>query len=159
MDEIDKDFIEMYQGVSLMFGLDSTSIMIFAKLYIEPEDMAMEDLAKETGYSLASISNRIKMLEAMGFVKRNMKPGSKKIFLYTEKDFVKIIKEHLMKKEEQGIKVVKEKVPEIIKKYKDKVKSDREKKKLKILENYYIQISKFEKILRNTRNEFEKMEI
>ncbi len=158
MDELDKDFIEMYQGFGFT-GLDDLLLTIFAKLYIEPEEMAMDDLAKETGYSLASISNKVKVLESMGVIKRIRKPGSKKIFLYTEKDFVKIIKNNLMKKEEYCIKQVKEKVPDLIKKYKNKVRSDREKKKLKILDDYYNQILKFEKIIIIIRKEIEKIEV
>jgi len=158
MDDIDKDFIEMYRGFGTAMGLDNLFITLFAKLYIEPEELAMDELAKETGYSLASVSNKIKMLEAMGIVKRTRKPGSKKIFLYAEKDFLKMTKNHLVKKEENCINFVKAKLPDIIKKYKNKVKTERAKGKLRILENYYNQILKFESLIANIRKEIEKLE-
>ena len=158
MDEIDKDFIDMYQGFGTAMGLDNLFVTLFAKLYIEPEAVAMEELAKETGYSLASICNKVKMLESMGIVKRTRKPGSKKIFLFTEKDFIKITKEHLMKKEEYCIKLVKERMPDLIRKYKGKLKSSKEKRKLKILEDYYNQIVKFEKLILNIKREIERIE-
>jgi len=158
MDEIDKDFIEMYQGFGTAMGLDNLFITLFAKLYIEPEELAMDELAKETGYSLASVSNKVKMLEAMGIVKKIRKPGSKKIFLYAEKDFLKMTKNHLVKEEENCINLVKAKLPDIIKKYKNKVKTERAKGKLRILENYYNQILKFESLIANIRKEIEKLE-
>jgi len=158
MDEIDKDFIEMYQGFGTAMGLDNLFITLFAKLYIEPEELAMDELAKETGYSLASVSNKVKMLETMGIVKRTRKPGSKKIFLYAEKDFLKMTKNHIVKKEENCINLVKAKLPDIIKKYKNKVKTERAKGKLRILENYYNQILKFESLIANIRKEIEKLE-
>ena len=157
MDDIDKEFIELYQTIGSVSGLDNLFVTLFAKLYIEPEDMAMENIAKETGYSLASVSNKVKVLETMGIVKRIKKPGSKKIFLRIEKDMIKIFKEHLAKKEEKNIKLIKEKIPEIIKKYKHKVKTEKDKKKIKILENYYKQILKTEKIISHIRIEMEKI--
>ena len=93
----------------------------------------------------------------MGIVKRIKKPGSKKIFLRIEKDMIKIFKEHLAKKEEKNIKLIKEKIPEIIKKYKHKAKTEKDKKKIKILENYYKQILKTEKIISHIRIEMEKI--
>jgi DNA-binding transcriptional regulator GbsR (MarR family) len=157
MDEIDKDFIEMYQSLGGAPGFDELLLTLFAKLYIEPEDMAMDDLAKETGYSLASICNKVKLLESMGVVKRMRKPGSKKIFLYTEKSFIDIVKDTLMKKEELNIKVVKEKVPVLINKYKKKARSDKDKRKLKILEDYYEQIIKFERLIKHIKEDIENM--
>jgi DNA-binding transcriptional regulator GbsR (MarR family) len=158
MDEIDRDFIGLYQSLSGVFGFDSLLLTVFAKLYIEPAEIAMEDLAEETGYSLASISNKVKTLESMGVVKRTTRPGSKKVFLYTEKNYLKIMKEYMMKKEEQRLKLVKEKLPTLIRKYKNP-KSEREKKKLKILEDYHRQLLKFEKVISHVRKEIEKMEL
>ena len=157
MDNINEDFIELYQTIGRSFGLDDVFNMIFAKLYIEPNEVAMDDLADETGYSLASICNKVKMLEAMGIIKKMRKPGSKKIFLYIEKDFSKLIKEHLVKKEEYCIKLIQEKVPDMINKYKNKAKSKRDIEKLKILENYYSQIIKFKKVIEHLRKDIENM--
>lgn len=157
MDDIDKDFIEMYQDIGDSLGFDNLMITLFAKIYIEPEEIAMDELAKETGYSLASVSSKIKALESIGIVKRIKKPGSKKIFVYAEKSFVKIMKDQLVKKEQNCIRIVKEKAPDIIKKHKNKSKSEKEKKKLKILEDYLYQINKFEEVISDIRAQIEKI--
>lgn len=159
MDDVDKEFIEMYQNIGTSMGFDDLMITLFAKIYIEPEEIAMEELAKKTGYSLASVSNKLKSLEAMGIIKRTKKPGSKKIFLYSEKSFVNVLKYHLVKKEENVIRIVKAKAPEIIKKCKNKAKSEKEKKKLKILEDYYGQIVKFERVISDIKNKIKKMDV
>lgn len=158
MNEIDKKFIDVYKEIGQGQGQDGLLLTIFAKLYIEPEEVAMDDLAKETGYSLASISNKIKMLGSMWPIKKNRKPGSKKIFLYIEKDFIKIMRDVLFKKEQYGIRVVKEKLPIIINEYKNKVKSDKDKKKVKILEDYYKQIIKCEAVIHEMIKKFDNLE-
>ena len=147
MDEIDAKFVGLMQEISQMYGMDSLCATIISALYIEPEEIAMEELAKKTGYSLASISNKIKFMEHTGIIKKETKPGTRKIFLRMEKDMLKIWREQLVKAQEVKIKVIKAKLPSIISEYKPKAKSESEKKKLKILEDFYGQITKFDTIL------------
>lgn len=153
---IDREFVELYRTSSPMAGHDDLLDNLFATLYIEPEEVAMDDLAKKTGYSLASISNKVKALESIGLVTRRKKPGSKRIFLYAEKDILKVMKNALLSKEKQGMGVLKEKLPEIIKKYRNS-RSDKDDKKVKILEDYCRQITKMEELFKKVRKELEKM--
>ena len=159
MGEIDKKFIELYQEIGRSYGIgDPLLLIIFARLYIEPEPVAMDDLAEETGYSLASISNHVRMLGQLFPIKKSKKPGSKKIFLYIEKNIVNMFKEQLLRKEGSFFRIVKEKLPYIIGESKDKVKSDKEKQKLKILRDYYEQIMKCEPIMHEMIKKLEEIE-
>ena len=63
MKELEKRFIEMYNKIGRVQGMDNLLTSIFALLILEPDDIAMDDLAHKTGYSLASISNKIKLME------------------------------------------------------------------------------------------------
>jgi len=156
MKELEKEFNDIYRQIGQSMGQDDITATIFTTLYIEPEDIAMDELAKKTGYSLASISNKIKLFESMGMLMRKKKPGSKKIYLYMEKDMIKVIKKTLLAKENRGMEVLKEKLPELVKKYKDKAKTERDKKKIKIIEDYNVQVIKIEKIMQKIRKEFEE---
>ncbi len=159
MEGFEKKIIELFYEMGKGQGMqDQLMMTLFAKLYIAPEPVAMDDLAKETGYSLASVSNKVKMFGPMWQVKRIRKPGSKKLFLYMEKDILKIWKDALIKKEEHVISRLKEKLPPIVKEYRGKVKSDIDKKKLKIIEEYYNQILKFEGVLKKIIKELEKVQ-
>jgi len=159
MEEFDKKIIELFYEMGKGQGMQDQLLMtLFAKLYMAPEPVAMDDLANETGYSLASISNKVKMLGPMLQVKRIRKPGSKKLFLYMEKNILKIWKDALIKKEEYVINRAKDKLPPIIKEYKGKAKKEEDKKKIKIIEGYYEQILKFEGILKKIIDEIEKVE-
>jgi DNA-binding transcriptional regulator GbsR (MarR family) len=148
MGELEKEAIEFMYGLH-MEGMDNTSQIIFYNLYLESDAIPMEQLAKKTGYSLATVCNKIKFLEHAGLLKKIRKPGSKKIFVYMEKDFLEATKRHFVSQHEPFIKVIKEKLPALIEKYRGKVKEEDEKKKLKLLENLYKQTLKLE-ILINT---------
>jgi DNA-binding transcriptional regulator GbsR (MarR family) len=155
MEDIDSKFLELYQKIGNMQGMNSLFTRIFSILYIEPDEISMDEVAEKTGYSLASISNSIKMLETMGLVRKSRHPGTKKIFLYMEKDFNKLIKLFMIKKQENIISLVKSEVPSIIKE--SKPTSEKSKKKLKILENYYKQILGFEKIVKKIIDMMDKL--
>lgn len=157
MKGIEKDFVEMYQQ-SQMFGHDDVLVKVFANLYLEPEEISMDELAKKTGYSLASVSNKAKMLEATGMIIKRKHPGSKKIFLYAEKDIIKVIKSTVLVKEKQMIGTFKQKLPEIIKKHKNSAKSEKEEKKVKIVEDYYRQMIKLEELMKKIREELDKID-
>lgn len=154
----EQKIIELFQEMGRGQGLDDPLLMtIFAKLYMSPDPMSMEELAKETGYSLASISNKVKILPPV-HVKRIKKPGTKKIFLYMEKDIFKVFKDAMVNKQEFVIEKVKEKMPAILDEYRKKVKNSKDKKKLEIMEGYYNQILKFEKAIAKIIKIFDELE-
>jgi DNA-binding transcriptional regulator GbsR (MarR family) len=141
MDDIDRRFMELYQEIGHNIGIDDTlALNIFSRLYIETEPISMEDLAKETGYSLASVSNSMKMMAGISSLKKTRKPGSKKVFLFLEKDFLSIVHEHFMR-HQAAISAARETIPLIIRDCKEKTRSKKDKDKLKVLEDYQRQIS------------------
>lgn len=147
MDSCEKEFVDMYKKIGRLSGIDDLSATIFGMLYIAPEDVSMDELSKKTGYSLASISNKIKMLEIHGFITRKNKPGTRKTYLYVEKELVEPFKKMVVTKQENQLKLIRERMPDIINKCKKKAKSAEEKAKLKIMENYLEQALKLDKIL------------
>ena len=143
MGEFEKEAIEFMYGLE-MEGMDNTSKVIFYNLYLESDAIPMEKLAEKTGYSPATVCNKIKFLEHAGLIKKTRKPGSKKIFVFMEKDFLESTKRHFVSQHEPFIRAIKEKLPLLIEKHKGKVKSEEDKKKLKLLENLYNQTLKLE---------------
>jgi DNA-binding transcriptional regulator GbsR (MarR family) len=117
----------------------------------------MEDIAKKTGYSLASISNTMKMLESIGFVERRRRPKSKKVYFYMGKNIIKWNINKMVYASENMIRPAKEKLPTIIKEYKGKAKSEKDKKKVQIVQNYLNQIFVFENIINKWRKDLEKL--
>ena len=157
--ELDDEIIEFYRTAGRMQGIDDSLATILGTLYLEPGEMSMEELAKKTGYSLASISNKIKMLEPSGIIRRVRKPGTKKIFLYAEKDIMRIMKKTLVMKQESVVKLAKERIPFIIRKYKNKKLTEEQKNKLRIIENYYKGILRFEGIIKEILRKLDENQI
>lgn len=129
MKNLEKEAVGFFKGIGRMHGLDDLSSMIFAILITEPEEITMQDLAKKTGYSLASISNKVKMLVDFGVITRNAKPGSKKAYLYMEKDFLKLFKTRFLQAQAR-VNMTGAEVERILKKYGSKYNSEREKKQI-----------------------------
>lgn len=113
-------------------GLNTVQSCIMAYLQIQTDEVSIEDIKKTIGYSTASISTTIKFLEKNHLVKTHTKPGSKKIFIKSQKSPLNILveKSKMMKKE--FIKE-KEEMPKIISEI--KILFNKEKNETK--KNYY----------------------
>ncbi|MBU4242379.1 MAG: hypothetical protein KKF52_04050, partial [Nanoarchaeota archaeon] len=96
MDNLEKDIVEYFKKIGAVQGMDELSSTIIGILYSAVKEITMEDIVRKTGYSLASISNKIKFLSDIGLITKKTKPGNKKIYLYMEKDFMKMIHSGLL---------------------------------------------------------------
>ncbi len=140
--DLDKEFIDFATGIGQTYGFDTLSSKLFAVLYLEPGEISMEDLADKTGYSLASVCNSIKVIEKTGFLKKIHTPGTKKLFFTIEKDFSKHMKAMVDMIRKSKIIPAKETLPGLIAKY----KNAGYKEKHKVIDNYYKQMLRLEKI-------------
>jgi DNA-binding transcriptional regulator GbsR (MarR family) len=136
MDSIDQDFITFMQEVGKAQGMDSLAATIFARLFIEPGEIAMSDLAEETGYSLASISNKLKLLERTGFITRRTRPGTRKVYLSADKDTLKVFVWQLKQLQAVQARPVLEEIPRIVARYESEPLAEVQREKLRIMERY-----------------------
>jgi DNA-binding transcriptional regulator GbsR (MarR family) len=155
---LENEIIEFFQAATKLQGGDESLGTIFGILYTEPSEISMEDLAKKTGYSLASICNKVRMFETTGMIKRSRKPHTKKIFVSVEKDCMQMIKKIMLMKQESVIKLAKEKIPQLIKKYSGKKLGPEQKQKLRLMENYHGEILKLEKITTEMLKKIDELE-
>ena len=151
------EFVAFFSRVTRAYGFNDLSSKVTATLYLEPGEIAMEDVAKKTGYSLASVSNTMKILENIGIVQRIKKPGTKRVFFYMEKNIIKLNIQKLRNAHENLTKPVKTDLPPIIKKYRNLVNDEKSKQKLQIIENYHTQVLQFERVLQHWIEELEEM--
>jgi HTH-type transcriptional regulator, osmoprotectant uptake regulator len=148
MNQITKEFNEILQRTGNPGCTDSLIMSIYAILYLESEPVAMEDLAKMTGYSLASVSSKTNIMETMGLIERRNMPRTRKLYYYMDKDLSGLFKNLFIKKEKKQIAVVKQMLPKVIEKYKKRELDEPEKKRLENLQKYYKSITKLEKIIK-----------
>lgn len=157
MDSIDQDFIKFYQEVGKANGMDELTATLFARLFIEPDEIAMSELAEETGYSLASISNKIRFLEISGYVVRSKKPGTKKIYLYGRKEILDVVIEQISNVRTNEIKKAKSEIPSIIEHYNSENLNESQKQKITILRGYYNDLLKIDDIFEDMVKKIEEI--
>ncbi len=153
MDKIDQEFIDFMQKAAEISGQDNGIASLFAYVYIQPEDISIEEIAKETGYSLATVSNRVKILESIGLVLKFRKPKSKKVYVKARRDLLGINEAEFLNKKLAVIDYTKRSVPQIIKKYSAKANKDR-KLKVQILKDYLTQVEQTEKLIEKIKEGF-----
>jgi len=147
MNGLEEDFIDFMDKVGDVVGYDNSYSELMGILYLEPEPIALEELVEKTGYCLSSISNKISMLEIMGFVQKERKPDSKKIFVFMPKKVIPDLRKRWIEKPLAKIAITKDILPKLIKKYKNKAKTDIERKKIQIIQELYDRNAKSEKLI------------
>ncbi|MEM4347245.1 MAG: winged helix-turn-helix transcriptional regulator [Candidatus Altiarchaeota archaeon] len=157
MDKLNEEISKLMSNLWKPLGFSDSFCNIMSILYLEPYEISLEDLAKETNYSLASVSNTMKTLVNIGVVKKIRKPKSHKVFFYMEKDIVKLNIQKINFANEQ-IKQIIEVLPSIIKKHSNRQNNEKTKKKLQILQSYYKQIEQFHFVMEKMLDELRKIQ-
>ncbi|RME54325.1 hypothetical protein D6777_04165 [Candidatus Woesearchaeota archaeon] len=139
------EYIELLTEVNKINGLDDLSSKIMAILFASNNEMALEDIAKKTGYSLSAVSTALKSLNNCPFLKRMKKPNSRKVYFYLEKDLDLHLKE-LLHRMQRIFNLMENKLPKIINDYKTQNVDEEE---LKMIQNHYKDIKKFHRMFEN----------
>lgn len=156
MDDIDLEFARIFKPVGEIHGMDTASIDIFYMVYLSPLEVSLEEIATKTGYSLASVSNKVKMFEMKGMIKKATKPGSKKVYVYADKNFLKLIKNMMVAKSLLVTDIVSTKLPDMIDKYSKKKLNEEQRKKLAIIQDFQRQMDGASCVLKKMAADFEK---
>lgn len=102
-------------------------------LLISDKEISMEELAKRTKYSLATLSNTIKQAEKMDMVERIPHPRTKRVYVKSKHNFYNLIKNTLKKQYDTFTSKV-SKLDEIENKYND-LNSSEVKKRIKLIKD------------------------
>ncbi|MFA6089010.1 MAG: hypothetical protein WC755_04040 [Candidatus Woesearchaeota archaeon] len=152
---LDNEFQELCLKIGSAYGLDEVSSKIFSILYLEPDEICLEELANKLGYSLSTISKCVSQFERVPLFKKYRKPKSKKIYCFLEKDFEKLTAMMLIKLLNDKIVPFREKVPLLIDKYDNKSLDNKSKQKIQILKNALKQTKNCECAIHVMLKEFE----
>ncbi|MBP1909272.1 GbsR/MarR family transcriptional regulator [Methanolobus bombayensis] len=152
-----QEFTELITQNLKSEGFDEISSRIVGVLFIEPEEMSLEEISIETGYSLSAVSTAMKNLSQFHIIKRFKKPGSKKAFFFLDKNLAAIGAQALRMKYDNVILPSKKILPDIIKKY-ERDGSDKTTSEMEIVARYYRQILKLESIVKKFLDEMENID-
>jgi DNA-binding transcriptional regulator GbsR (MarR family) len=142
-----EEFKELIAQNMRLEGFDEISSKIVGVLFIESEEMSLEEIAIETGYSLSAVSTAMKKLSQFHVVRRFQKPGSKKAFFFLDKNLASFGAQALKMKYDNIILPSKKILPDIIEKYGTE-KSDKTESELEIVVCYHRQILRLESVVK-----------
>lgn len=147
MTDIEKKIIDIGYEIFKSYGVDNSTAQILSILNFESNEISMEELAERTGYSLASVSLKIKNIEHFWGIKRIHKPGSRKTYLLMEKNLLDAFAIQLKNGFATELDIAKTKITPLIEEYRCNVTTQEQKAKLHTYENYLSEISKFEDLI------------
>lgn len=147
IEKIDKEFEQLFVEVGTAFGSPQITPKIIFNL-MKNDEISMKELHDRIGYSLASISMKIKTLESIGLVHKFTKPGSKKIYLRMEKDMSNVLRKAISAKYELQIKPLRRELPKLLEKYKSLPKNKEAKKRICMIKTLQNRITAFDRIVK-----------
>jgi DNA-binding transcriptional regulator GbsR (MarR family) len=156
----EKQIEELAATIAAGYGVKPGEAKIFTTLYLEPEPVALEEIARKTGYSLSTISTKMKFMEGAGMVQRVKKPGTKKVYYFMKKDLVQLNLDKIHKAYAVHLTPVLTKLPSILKENRSKVmkgKDEKLKQKFRIMEDYLTMVTKFDKLLQDMLKQLQRM--
>lgn len=150
--------IEQYKNIVAQIerakGINTATARLTSEIFASTKEISLEELASITGYSLATVSNTIKFLEPHGIINRIKKPGSKKVYVSAERDFMSVLAKTMNRTHETAVRPLKQILPELIKEQKDLIKKTTQEKnktklkaELEIIEEHLKQVKRMEEIL------------
>lgn len=123
-------YFKLQEQMFRRFGAKPTEANILALIKSSTEAISLDEITKQTKYSLATVSNKVRKFETHGIIFRTKKPGSKKVFVEARKDYLNAMKEKLGMIHTNTALLIKG-LPEIIKKSTNKKELNIKKEELR----------------------------
>jgi HTH-type transcriptional regulator, osmoprotectant uptake regulator len=149
MNAIERDAAEIFQVLGKAYGMPDLTMKVVSVLYLQPDEIPLDELARKTGYSPASISNTVKYLESLNMLQRFRRPGTKKVFVSMEKDLMRINVLKLTAILEGYVRPIMKTLPDVINKHKSRAQDHYSRQQLAILESYNRQVRRFDSIVQD----------
>lgn len=157
MKKAEDEFISYLASGIMRLGLDSACSQLFGMIYVEPGEISIEELARKSGYSLATVSIKVRILERVGLIERKKHPGTKKVFCYREKDMISFMIRKADDIYNHEIAPADRILPQLIKRG-ENARSERERKQVRIMKDYLRQMKSVEPIFRQLNESIEKLQ-
>ena len=97
------ELYDLFSRVARSLGYSSVHGKIIGVLLLEGREMSLQELAKATGYSSASISLSLDLLEVFGLVKKVRKSGDRKLYIKLEGDVLDVLRHAVLAKAKQNL--------------------------------------------------------
>jgi DNA-binding transcriptional regulator GbsR (MarR family) len=92
-----------FANVASLMGYSEVHGRIIASLTAANAPVSLGDLAKDTGYSLSSISTSLDLLEVLGMVRKVKVSGDRRVFVQLDGDLLEGMKRAIVMKGQKGV--------------------------------------------------------
>lgn len=103
MDNIPDSIHDTFTAVASSLGYSEVHGRIISALIVADRALSMEELAKTTGYSPASISLSLDLLELIGIIKKFKQRGDRKLYVKLDGDLIEGLRKAMLFKLQKEI--------------------------------------------------------
>ncbi len=103
LNEIKKDIYATFADIASSIGYSEIHGRIIAALLVSDGKLSLQELAKETGYSISTISLSLDLLEFLGMIKKIKKVGDRKLYVELQGDLLEGLKRAFIIKVQKNI--------------------------------------------------------
>ncbi len=96
VEEIKDEIYSSFSNTASSIGYDEIHGRIIAALIMDGDEMSLQELSEETGYSSSSISLSLDLLEVLGIIKKIKKKGDRKLYVGMEGDILQGLKQAIV---------------------------------------------------------------
>jgi DNA-binding transcriptional regulator GbsR (MarR family) len=89
---IQEKIYSTFGEVAQSIGYSSIHGRIIGALLVNGGEMSLQELARETGYSISMVSLSLDLLEVMGVVRKSRRPGDRNLYISLQGDLLETLK-------------------------------------------------------------------
>jgi DNA-binding transcriptional regulator GbsR (MarR family) len=94
--ELENKILTTFAGVASAIGYAPLHGKIIGVLLVKDRPVSLQELAKDTGYSLSMISLSLDFLEVLEVIKKLKKSGDRKLYVELQGDLLEILKKAII---------------------------------------------------------------
>ncbi len=106
LEEVRTVFIEALGRIYALYGFPDVLGRIYGVLFLSDRPLGLEDIAREISVSKSTVSNNIRILEAVGTARKVWVKGSRRDYYEVERNMVKIAMDTVQKNYERELEIV-----------------------------------------------------
>lgn len=106
LEEVRNFFIEALGRIFALYGLPDALGHIYGLLFLADRPLGLDDIAQDLGVSKSTVSNNIRLLEGVAYVRKVWVKGSRRNYYEVERNMSKVAMETIQKNYEKELEIV-----------------------------------------------------
>lgn len=103
VNEVEEKIYTTFSSVVRSIGYNEVHARILSALLVAGRQLSLQELSKKTGYSLASLSLSLDLLELLGIIAKTKNKGDRKLYVRLSGDLIEGLRKALLLKIQKEI--------------------------------------------------------